>query len=149
MRILYIGIGLLSLALGTVGIFFPILPTTPFYLLAAFCFGKSSKKLHDWFLSTSLYKKHMKGLIKGRGLTVKSKCSLIGSVTLIMAIGFLAMAKVPVGRLVLCGIWAAHLVYFGFVVKTIPADPKEMEREQSEYGQKESTLENHSGNEME
>lgn len=37
--------------LGTIGIFFPVLPTTPFMLLAAFCFARSSKKAHDMLLS--------------------------------------------------------------------------------------------------
>lgn len=43
--------GLIALALGILGIFLPLLPTTPFVLLAAFCFSKGSQRLHDWLLS--------------------------------------------------------------------------------------------------
>ena len=49
----------LCLGLGTIGIVLPILPTIPFYMATLFCFAKSSKKLHDWFIGTNLYKKHL------------------------------------------------------------------------------------------
>ena len=49
-RILWIILGFISLGLGTVGIALPILPTVPFYLATVFCFAKSLKRLHDWFI---------------------------------------------------------------------------------------------------
>lgn len=42
--------GLLSLAAGFIGIILPLLPTTPFLLLAAFCFARGSQRLHDWLM---------------------------------------------------------------------------------------------------
>lgn len=50
MRILWTGLGLFSLALGLLGAALPLLPTVPFLLLAAFCFARSSERLHDWLL---------------------------------------------------------------------------------------------------
>lgn len=50
-RILFLCLGVLSLVLGVIGIFLPILPTTPFALLAAYFFSKSSKKLHHWLIN--------------------------------------------------------------------------------------------------
>jgi len=51
MRILWLALGLISLALGAAGVVLPLLPTVPFMLLAAFCFARSSERLHDWLLS--------------------------------------------------------------------------------------------------
>lgn len=49
-RLFWMAGGLLSLAAGIVGIVLPLLPTTPFLLLAAFCFARGSKRLHDWLV---------------------------------------------------------------------------------------------------
>ena len=53
-KYLFIALGCICLGLGTVGIFLPILPITPFYLLTVFFFANSSRKLHDWFVGTRL-----------------------------------------------------------------------------------------------
>ena len=50
-RILWIGLGSLALALGLLGIVLPLLPTTPFLLLAAYAFARSSERLHDWLVT--------------------------------------------------------------------------------------------------
>ena len=50
MRVLWISLGLLSVGLGVVGVVLPLLPTVPFMLLAAFCFARSSERLHNWLL---------------------------------------------------------------------------------------------------
>lgn len=55
MRILFITIGILSLTLALTGIVLPLLPTTPFLLLSAFCFARSSEKLHDWLLDHAYF----------------------------------------------------------------------------------------------
>lgn len=64
MKILFILIGFLSLILGVIGIFLPVLPTVPFLLLASWCFAKGSKKFHLWFESTSIYKNHLESFEK-------------------------------------------------------------------------------------
>ena len=54
-RSMWLAIGLLSLSLGILGVFLPLLPTTPFVLLSAFCFSKSSSRLHLWLLNHKLF----------------------------------------------------------------------------------------------
>ena len=54
-RIVLIVAGLVSLALGAIGIFVPLLPTTPLVLVAAFCFANSSERLHQWLLDHNVF----------------------------------------------------------------------------------------------
>ena len=115
----FIALGCGSLALGTIGIVLPILPTVPFYLLTAFCFANSSERLHDWFIHTTVYKKYIGSYFRRRGMTKKAKCLLIGTVTAIMVPGFILMDKVPVGRAIMLVVWVGHIFYFGFKVQTI------------------------------
>ena len=54
-RLFWLTIGLVSLALAAVGVLLPLLPTTPFVILAAFCFMKSSQRLHDWLVNHRVF----------------------------------------------------------------------------------------------
>ena len=59
MRIIYLSIGFISLALAIVGVALPLLPTTPFLLLSIACFSKSSKRFEDWLYHTKLYQTYV------------------------------------------------------------------------------------------
>ena len=118
-KILYVILGCIGLALGAVGAILPLLPAFPFLLLAAFCFAKSSEKLHRWFTGTKLYKNNLESYVKGRGMTWKTKIRIMITVTVLMSIGFIMMHAVPVGRIVLACVWVFHILYFVFRVKTI------------------------------
>lgn len=124
-KILYIILGCLGLGLGAVGAVVPMLPAFPFLMLAAFCFARSSEKLHNWFVNTKLYKDNLADFVAGRGMTKKTKVRIMVTVTLLMSIGFVMMGAVPVGRIVLGCVWAFHVIYFLFGIKTIPAAGKE------------------------
>ena len=121
-RFLWMALGFLCFGLGSVGIVLPILPTVPFYLATVICFSKSSKRLHDWFQSTKVYQKHLESYVEHRGMTKKTKWSIILTVTILMGIGFIAMKAVPIGRICLAVVWVCHLFYFLLRVKTIPED---------------------------
>lgn len=122
-QIIFLIIGCLSLALGCVGIVLPILPTVPFFLLTVFCFANSSQKLHDWFIGTQMYKKHLESFVQKKGMTVRTKATILTSVTALMAVGFVLMLckGIIVPCVILAVVWVCHLVYFLFGVKTIPA----------------------------
>ena len=120
-KISYMAIGSISLALGALGAVLPLLPAVPFLLLAAIWFARSSEKLHNWFLGTSLYRKNLESYVAGRGMTRQTKIRIMVTVTLIMAVSFAFMHQVLIGRMVLIGVWVFHVLYFLFGVKTIPA----------------------------
>lgn len=120
-KILYMILGCAGLGLGALGAVFPVLPTVPFLMLAAFCFARSSEKLDRWFKGTKLYRDNLADFVAGKGMTKKTKIRIMVTVTLLMSIGFLMMGAVPVGRIVLGCVWLLHLVYFIFGIKTIPA----------------------------
>ena len=122
-KILYIILGCIGVGLGAVGAVVPMLPAFPFLMLAAFCFARSSEKLNNWFINTKLYKDNLADYVAGRGMTMKTKVRIMITVTLLMSIGFVMMGikGVTVGCIVLGCVWAFHIVYFLFGVKTIQA----------------------------
>ena len=77
MRIVLIIVGILSLALGIIGIFLPILPTVPFIVLAAACFSRGSKRMHDWLVRMPFAGKVIDDYEKGHGVSWKSKATAL------------------------------------------------------------------------
>jgi len=70
---LLIGAGTLSTGLGIIGIFIPILPTTPFLLLAAACYMRSSDRFYQWLINNRMFGAYVRNYIEGRGMPVKMK----------------------------------------------------------------------------
>lgn len=119
-RITFVGLGCVSLALAVIGVVLPILPTVPFLALAAFCFAKSSDRLNNWLINTKFYQNNLADFKAGKGMTVKTKVRILATVTLVMAIGLIAMLMkgIIVGSIILSVVWLGHIDYFGFKVKT-------------------------------
>ncbi len=92
-KVVFLVTGFICLALGTVGVILPILPTTPFYLVTAYCFARSSRRLEEWFKGTALYKKHLESFVEKRGMLPSTKAGILISVTLLMGLGFFFMAR--------------------------------------------------------
>ena len=120
-RITFVGLGCVSLALAVIGVVLPILPTVPFLALAAFCFAKSSDRLNNWLINTKFYQNNLADFKAGKGMTVKTKVRILATVTLVMAIGLIAMLMkgIIVGSIILSVVWLGHIYYFGFKVKTL------------------------------
>ena len=65
--------GTISLGLGALGVFLPILPTTPFLLLSAAFYYKGSERMHRWLLNNKLFGNYIKNYKDGRGMALKAK----------------------------------------------------------------------------
>ena len=75
-------LGLLSLVLGVVGIFLPLLPTTPLFLLSAWCFIRSSTKLYDWLLNHPYLGKYIRNFREHRAIPLRVKVLSVAMVWL-------------------------------------------------------------------
>ena len=107
--------GMLAVVLGTIGIFVPGLPTTPFVLLASWCFYRSSPRLQAWLLQSFLGKYIREYRDKG-GLTLRKRISIILLMATMVAISTIFfISSMPI-RIV---VWSAGLIgciVVGFVV---------------------------------
>jgi uncharacterized protein len=122
LRILFLIVGFLSLGLGTLGIFIPILPTVPFYLLTAFCFVRGSERFANWFLNSKLYINHMGNFANHRVMTIYGELILLTLVSsmLLITVWFTNKLTVTIilDTLILCK-------YAYFVFRITPIGRKE------------------------
>ena len=96
MKYIWLAAGCLFLGFGLVGVVLPILPTTPFILVAVFCFAKSSERMHRWLLSTQLYQKHVKKFNETRTMTLKEKITILAVASVMLLAGFYFSAPLAV-----------------------------------------------------
>lgn len=118
MKIIYLIIGIIATALGAIGVILPVLPTTPFLLLAAFCFAKSSQRFYNWFVSTTLYQKHLDSFVKHRAMTRKTKVMLLSFASTMLIIAMIFMNNLYL-RLFILALMAFKYYYFLFRIETI------------------------------
>ena len=104
--------------LGAVGVVLPVLPTTPFLLLSAWCFAKSSRRFHCWFISTALYKNHLDSFVQHRSMTWRTKFSLLAFASTMLLFAMYFMSNLWL-RLFLLALMLFKYYYFLFRIKTI------------------------------
>jgi len=110
-RALFFAAGTVSLALGAVGIVLPVLPTTPFLLLALACYCRSSEKMTHWMLNNRYFGKYLRNYRAGKGIPLKTK--LLALTVLWTAIIYSAFFIVPllVVQVILFGVAVAVTVH--------------------------------------
>lgn len=118
LKILYIVLGFLFFGLGAIGALVPVLPTTPFLLLASFFFAKGSDRFNRWFMNTSLYKNHLESFYESRSMTRKTKVSLLTFATSMMLLSLYFMPSIYGKIFMICMILFLHY-YFHFRIRTI------------------------------
>lgn len=118
-RCIFIIIGSISLGLGMLGTMIPFLPTFPFLCVTLVCYGRSSRRLHKWFISSGLYQNHLEPMIHKRAVHLKTKLSLICCFTMVIGIGLFLMRNIFVGQVILAVVWISHMILFTLRIKTI------------------------------
>lgn len=121
-NMILIAIGSLAVGLGVAGIFLPLLPTTPFLLLAAVCYANSSERFYHWLLHHRWFGSYIRNYREGRGIPLISK--VVALALLWLTIGASAIFVVPVliGKIVLVAIAIGVTIHL-LSVKTFKEEP--------------------------
>jgi uncharacterized membrane protein YbaN (DUF454 family) len=119
-KLLYLITAFICLALGGIGVALPVLPTTPFLLLASFCFAKGSKRFEKWFLGTRLYKKHLESFAASRAMTIKTKACILLPASGMLILAFI-IAPIWHARVLIAVVFVFKYYYFFFRIRTIKA----------------------------
>ncbi|WP_283785787.1 YbaN family protein [Bermanella sp. WJH001] len=106
-----IAIGWISVFLGVLGIFLPLLPTTPFLLLAAACFVRSSPRFYQWLVEHPKLGKYILHYLNGEGLPKKAKIYTIMTIWLTMGISAWLVVPIIWGKLALLLIGGCVSIY--------------------------------------
>lgn len=120
-------LGLISVALGTAGILLPLLPTTPFLLLSAYLFAKSSPRWHDWLINHKHLGPYIHAWRNKTGLTVAQKLRIGISFTIVMGISIYFCPMVSIKYMLACG-WAFWTIMLlrQKTLRTTPAPATQM-----------------------
>ena len=119
-KLLWLMIGIVSMVLGAIGVVLPVLPTTPFLLLATFCFAKGSDRFHKWFIGTKLYKKHLESFVTSRSMTLKTKLCILLPASAMLILAMLAMSNIY-GRVFIVFLIIFKYIYFFTRIETVKA----------------------------
>lgn len=120
-RYVLLVLGFLSFGLGMVGVFIPVLPTTPFMLLAAFLFAKSSPRMDAWIRQTRVWRAYGQPFLESGGICRRKKAHILGISYLVMGISAFAVQR-PVVWAILAGV-AVFLAWLMLVrIPTVEED---------------------------
>ena len=117
-RVLYIIGGNLSLALAILGIVLPGLPTTPFALLSAYLYAKSSEKLYNWLLSNRILGPRIRNYNKKKGVTRKGKAGIILFMWTMVSISSFVIIQIQPLRILILSLGLIGAVVVWFFVPT-------------------------------
>ncbi len=96
LRAVFVILGLIFVGLGTLGIVLPVLPTTPFILLAAYFFVRSSPRLHAWLMRHPRYGPMIRKFQKGQGLTLRVKLTSLAMAYATVTVSIIVVDLLPV-----------------------------------------------------
>lgn len=120
-RFIYVGVGLIAFCLGVLGIILPVLPTTPFLLLASVCFVRGSERFDKWFKSTKVYKNHLESFVQEKAMTLKQKIIILLFADFMLAFPLIILDSIA-AKLLIISVILCKFYYFFFKIKTIKVE---------------------------
>lgn len=121
MRYVLIVLGIVFTVIAFIGAVLPLLPTTPFLILAAICFTNSSGKFKIWLESTQIYKNYVENLKKYKGYTMKEKIRILISLYIVVGFSIFMISNLYIRIGLVIMVVIQTIVLFTFV-KTLPAN---------------------------
>lgn len=116
-NVLLIAIGIIFTGIGMIGVVVPVLPTTPFLILASMCFMRSSEKFDRWLRNTKVYKAYAEDFVRDRSMTFKRKAKLMFISDAMLAFPLIRLDNIYM-RLFIVTVIAFKYWYFIFRIKT-------------------------------
>ena len=110
-------LGWLSFIVGMIGVVFPILPTTPFILLATFLFANSSHKCEAWIKQSKVYRKYVLEYKRNNGLSMKQKIEIIFMTSILLGISAIVMENTHL-RIFLLALFLVKLTVLWIYIPT-------------------------------
>lgn len=129
LRVFYICIGTLSLILGVIGIFLPVLPTTPLLLLTGVCYVRSSQRLYEWLMNHRYFGPYLKAYYEKKGIPLKTKIVVLSTLWLSILMTTFVIIEVWYLRWMLWGI-ATGVTIFILKQQTLRTTRLELEQDQ-------------------
>jgi uncharacterized membrane protein YbaN (DUF454 family) len=119
-RKLLIAAGSFFVVIGLIGIFLPVLPTTPFLLLAAWCYARSSERYYKWLITNKWFGEYIRNYQEGKGIPLKIKvfAILFLWVTILISVYFfITNIYVRIILIVIASVVTIHIITFPTIKK--------------------------------
>ena len=117
-KLIFLALGSFSFIMGFIGIFLPLIPTTPFFLLTAFCYLRSSEKLYNWLINHKVYGIYVKNYLEHRAITKKAKITSLFMLWFTMGLNIIIFVK-PMALKFLLFFIASAVTYHILNLKTL------------------------------
>ena len=117
-KFILISLGFMFVALGGVGLVLPVMPTTPFLLLAAACFAKSSPRFHDWLLNIHVFGSLIRNWQESRSIPKKAKWLAITTIVVVGGTSVIFFVEKTFLKVFITAILLLHVVFIASIKNT-------------------------------
>ncbi len=116
-RLFLVTAGFLSFGIGFIGVVLPVLPTTPFLLLSAYCFARGSRRFEVWLKETRIYRSYVADYAETRSIPIKRKWQILANIYLLMGFSIF-IVPLAVIKILLALLLIAITLYILFVISS-------------------------------